>query len=237
MPETALHRRYVTRLNGVRTSTLARVIAADTSSTTAFVDRVVPLVLAAQEVTVASADAYLSTEAGMATGSSTEPWGLNPAALIGHRARRGEFLEDVYARNHRSAESTFVERMAREVNTDITLAERAGTYVHTDGDPRITGYRRVLSASKNCGLCVAAATQRYGKGDLRPIHHACKCTTQPTYGDAGGFRKPSRSQLSELYERAGGTGARQLSRIRADNADLPTVEIVESTLGPTLVAA
>lgn len=237
MPETALHRIYVSRLARVRTATLARVLAADTSSTAAFVARVVPLVLASQEVTVASADAYLSMEAGMATSTSTGPWGLNPAALIGHRARRGEFLEDVYARNHRSAESTFAERMAREVNTDITLAERAGTYVHTEGDTRIIGYRRVLSAGKNCALCVVAATQRYSKGDLRPIHHACKCTTQAIHGDAVGYRRPNRGQLNALYERAGGTDFESLRRIQVDQADLPDVAIVESVLGPTLVAA
>jgi hypothetical protein len=233
--ETALHRRYVQRLTRVRAGTLARVLAADTASTTAFVERVVPIVLASQEATVSQADAYLSAEAGIATRTSTEPWGLNPAALIGRRARRGDWLEDVYARNHRASESTFAERMAREVNTDVTLAERAANYVHTDGDPRITGYRRVLSAGKNCGLCVAAATQRYGKGDLRPIHRACGCTTQPIYGGAGGYRKPSKSQLNALYEKAGGTDFKSLRRIQVDQADLPDVAVVDTDLGPTLI--
>lgn len=234
MAETALHRRYTRRLATVRTSTIARVLAADTASTRAFVDRVVPVVLAAQAVAVAQADAYMSLEAGTATRTSTEPWRLNPAALIGRRARRGDYLEDVYARNHRAAESTFAERMAREVNTDITLAERAATYVHTEGDPRITGYRRVLSAGKNCALCVVAATQRYGKGDLRPIHRSCGCTTQPIYGASGGYARPSRSQLNTLYERAGGTDFKSLRRISVDEADLPVVEIVDTDLGPTL---
>jgi hypothetical protein len=219
----------------VRSGTLARVLAADTPSTAAFVDRVVPLVLASQEVTVAQADAYLSMEAGLATGTSTEPWGLEAAAIIGVRARRGDFLEDVYARNHRASEATFQERMTRLVNTDITLAERGATYVHTAGDERITGYRRVLSAGKNCALCVVAASQRYGKGDLRPIHQSCGCTTQAVYGDGTGYRRPSRAQLTQLYQQAGGTDAASLRRITAP--DLPAVEIVDSDLGPTLIAA
>jgi hypothetical protein len=233
--ETALHRRYARQLAQLRSGAMARVVAADTSNTTVFVDRVVPLVLAAQEVAVAVADAYLSTESGMATSTSTEPWGLNAAALIGVRARRGDWLEDVYARNHRATESTFAERMAREVNTDVTLAERGATFVHTEGDERIVGYRRVLSAGKNCGLCVVAASQRYSKGDLRPIHYSCGCTTQPIYGDAAGWTKPSRATLRSLYEQAGSTTSSSLRRITAP--DLPPVDIVEDTLGPTLVAA
>jgi hypothetical protein len=232
--ETELHRRYGRRLARVRTGTLARVLTADTRSTTAFVDAVVPVVLAAQETTVGEADAYLSMEAGLATRTSTEPWRLNPAPLIGVHARRGDFLEDVYARNHRAAEGSFRERMAREVNTDVTLAERGATFVHTAGDERIVGYRRVLSPGKNCGLCVVAATQRYSKGDLRPIHLSCGCTTQPIYGTAGSYRRPTRAQLTGLYERAGGTDFKSLRRMSVDEADLPDVVVVDSSLGPTL---
>lgn len=207
--------------------------AADTASTDEFVARTVPLVLAAQTTTVAQTDAYLSMEAGLATGTSTEPWGLNAAALIGVHARRGDFLEDVYARNHRATEGSFQERMAREVGTDVTLAERSATFVHTEGDTRITGYRRVASGAA-CALCAVAATQRYSRGDLRPIHHGCSCTTAPIYGSGTGWRKPNRATLNVLYERAGGTDYQSLRRITADDE---TVEVVDSVLGPTLVPA
>lgn len=237
MAETLLQRRYRARLQGIRTAALARVLAADTSSTRTFVDTVVPIVLAAQSVTVTEADAYLSAEAGMATGSSTRPWGLDPAQLIGVKARRGDFLEDVYGRNHRSDMSTFAERMAREVNTDITLADRVATYVHTEGDTRISGYRRVLSAGKkNCGLCVVASDRLYHKSDLRPIHAHCGCTTQAIYnGTAGGWTKPSPATIRDLYRRAGSTSGSSLSRIRVDG--YPEAKVIDSDLGPTLVAA
>lgn len=234
MAETALHRGYQQRLTRIRTGTLARVLAAPKTNTNVFVAAVVPIVLAAQESTVAQADAYLSLEAGTATRSSLQPWGLNPAMLIGVRARRGDFLEDVYARNLRTAESSFTERMTREVNTDITLAERGATFVHTAGDERITGHRRVLGAGKNCGLCVVASGQRYSKGDLRPIHRTCHCTTQPIYGD-GSFARPDRATLRALYEQAGSTSGSSLRRIAAPQADLPTVEIADTDLGPTLI--
>lgn len=233
MAESRLHRAYRSRLTRSRLRTVALVVAVDTDDTDEFVARVVPLVLAAQQATVAQADAYLSTEAGMATRTSTEPWGLDAAALIGVHARRGDFLEDVYARNHRVPEGSFAERMAREVNTDITLAERSAAFVHTEGDSRIRGYRRVTSGAA-CVLCAVAASQRYSKGDLRPIHHGCSCTTAPIYGDIPGWTKPSRTALRSLYERAGGSDAGALRRITADDE---TVEVIESVLGPTLVPA
>lgn len=237
MADTRLQRSHRTRLDRIRSRTLAAVVAADTSSTAGFVSAVVPIVLASQRATVAEADAYMSLEAGLATGTSTAPWGLTADALIGAAARRGDFLEDVYGRNHRARQSSFAERMAREVNTDITLANRAATFVHTEGDDRITGYRRTLGAGKNCGLCVAAATQRYRKADLAPIHSHCRCGSSPIYGPVESWQKPNKAQLNELYQRAGGTDYESLRRIQVADSDLPDVLVVESKLGPTLVAA
>lgn len=237
LADTRLQRSHRTRLGWLRTRTLAAVLAADTSSTDRFVSTVVPIVLASQRATVAETDAYMSMEAGLATGTSTAPWGLSADALIGARARRGDFLEDVYGRNHRAAQSSFAERMAREVDTDITLANRAATFVHTEGDERITGYRRTLSAGKNCGLCVAAATRRYRKADLQPIHSHCRCGTQPIYGPVENWQKPNKAQLNELYQRAGGSDYQSLRRIQVAESDLPDVLVVDATLGPTLVRA
>jgi hypothetical protein len=208
------------------------VVASDRASTDKFVATVVPLVLGAQRVAVTQTDAYMSAEAGLATGTSTEPWGLDASALIGAHARRGDFLEDVYGRNHRAAASTFVERMAREVNTDITLADRSASFVHTEGDSRITGYRRTLSAGKNCALCVSAASRTYHKGDLRPIHAHCACGTQSIYGPSAGWKKPTNDMLRSLYQRAGGNDYGSLLSVDLDGA-----AVVATNLGPTLVAA
>lgn len=207
------------------------------------------LVLAAQRQAVADVDAYMSLEAGLATGTSTEPFGLNPEPLIGAAARRGRALEDVYGANWVASAGTFASRITREVNTDITLADRAGTFVHTEGDDRIVGSRRVLGSGPNCGLCVAAATRAYFKRELRPIHQHCGCTTQPIYSlkDPSSWTKPTNDALNKLYARAGGTDARSLGRITVNDADLPPgvkpgvlhpAEIVDTPeLGPTLVAA
>lgn len=213
------------------------MIASDSADTDQFVATVVPLVLGAQRVAVTQTDAYMSAEAGLATGSSTEPWVLDASALIGVHARRGDFLEAVYGRNHKVDAGTFAERMAREVNTDITLADRAATFVHTEGDERITGYRRTLSAGKNCALCVAAATRIYHKADLQPIHSHCACGTQPIYGRVPEWTKPTNDLLRSLYARAGGNDYGSLRRLSVDLAELDGVDVVLTDLGPTLVAA
>lgn len=240
---TRLHLAYRSRLDRLRAVAVARALQADDPEAAA------QIVLAAQRQTVADADAYMSMEAGLATGTSTEPWGLNPDPLIGAAARRGRPLEDVYGANWVSAYGSFTGRITREVNTDITLADRGATFVHTEGDSRIVGTRRVLGSGPNCGLCVAAATRAYRKSDLRPIHQHCGCTTQPLYSlrDPASWVKPTNDALSKLYARAGGTDARRLGRITVDDADLPPgvkpgvlrpVEIIETPeLGPTLVQA
>lgn len=237
MAETALNRAYRRRLALIRERTTARVIAAQTADADAFVGDVVPLVLDAQRRVVREADVYLSTEAGLATGTSTEPWGLDADELIGAKARNGDALEAVYGRNLIAAQSSFTKRMAREVATDIMLADRSATYVHTAGDARIRAYRRVLSAGKNCGLCIVAATREYHKADLRPMHHDCKCGTQPVYAPAQGWNKPTNDMLTDLYAKAGGTDRNSLMRIRADTPNLPDVDIITTNLGPTLTRA
>jgi len=237
VPDTALQRAYKARLARIRNGTAARVVAADVAATDQFVAKVVPIVLAAQESTVRETDAYLSMEAGLATRTSTQPWGLDAGALIGVRARRGDYLEDVYGRNHRAEQGTFAGRMLREVNTDVTLAQRAASFVHTAGDTRITGYRRTLGSGKNCALCVAAATRTYHKGDLSPIHSHCGCGVSPQYGEVPAWTKPTNDLLRSLYKRAGGNDYGSLRRIVVEGSELANVDVVITDLGPTLIAA
>lgn len=242
MPEvTRLHRAYRQRLARLREAALVAVTRADEPADAAQV------VLAAQREVVALTDGYLSLEAGLSTGSDTEPWGIDPESLIGRSARRGVFLEEVYARNWAVPIGSFAGRMAREVRTDISLADRAATFVHTEGDSRIVGTRRVLGSGPNCALCVVAASQRYGKAELRPIHRGCGCSTAPVYGDAAGWKKPGKAALNDLYLRAGGTDFRSLRRLQVNEADLPPgvnpaelgpVGVVDAPeLGPSLVSS
>ena len=229
---TPLHEAWRDRFSRVRARTTALVVAAYTADVDEFIGTVVPVVLDAQRTIVSDTDAYLSLEAGLATGTSTDPWGVDPEMLIGAKAR-GVALEDVYARNLRATVGTFEGRMAREVATDMQLAARSTAWVHTAGDPRIVGYRRVLGPGKNCGLCVAASTRRYKRADLNPIHAHCGCSVQPEYRAAPA---PDVDQkfLDRLYARAGSTRTKDLSRIKLSDA----VTVVDTPeLGPTLTAA
>jgi hypothetical protein len=240
---TRLHLAYRDRLARLRRIAVARALQA------ADPEAAVPIVLDAQRQTVLTADAYYSLEAGLATGTDTQPWGIDPEPLIGRAARRGRALEDVYGANWVAQAGTFVSRITREVNTDVSLADRSAAFVHSEGDSRIVGTRRVLGTGPNCGLCVAAATRAYRSWELRPIHQHCGCTTQAIYSlkDPESWTKPTNDALNQLYARVGGTDARSLGRIVVDDTDLPPgvkpgvlhpVEIVDTPeLGPTLVAA
>lgn len=235
-----LHVAHQTELIRLRNIVLAQVLVSDGPSAA------VPIVLEGQRRAVSVTDAYLSLEAGLATGTSTEPWGIDPEPLIGRAARGGVWLEDVYGRNWQARQSTFQARMAREVATDLMLAQRSATWVHTAGDRRIRKTRRVITSAKACGLCIVAATQLYSREELRPLHRGCMCTTQPVYIDAAA-PKVDKAFLNDLYERAGGTSRHRLRRLHLDAAelpagvraeDLPAVAVTFTReLGPTLTPA
>lgn len=241
-----LHVAYRADLERRTRAATARVLAADPTDLDGWLADVVPIVLDAQRVAVSVTDAFLSLDAGVATSTSTAPWGLDPDPIIGAAARNGTPLEDVYARNLRAAAGTARQRLTREVATDITLARRRASHLHVVGDPRITGWRRV-TGPRACGLCVVAATRVYRTQELQPIHSHCSCTVQPVYGP-GDAPEVTSEFLEDLYERAGSTTYADLRTIRLDADEIPPgltadglperVAIrVTPELGPTLVAA
>lgn len=66
--------------------------------------------------------------------------------------------------------------------TDVELAVTHTVREKLATDDRIRYFRRVLTGAENCGLCVVAATQRYHKKDLLPIHPQCDCVVAPILG-------------------------------------------------------
>lgn len=64
-------------------------------------------------------------------------------------------------------------RLAQIAETDLQLAKTHAARTALAGDERVAGFRRVLTGSHSCGLCVLASTQRYHRGDLMPIHPGC----------------------------------------------------------------
>lgn len=43
-------------------------------------------------------------------------------------------------------------------------------------------WRRVTQGEYTCGLCLIAATNRYSRGDLNPMHPGCDCAVRPVFG-------------------------------------------------------
>lgn len=100
---------------------------------------------------------------------------------------RGVAAVDVYRRPAVTAYTSLAEgktltasiaagadRLASLVSMDLQMAKvrQAERSLSSAG---VTFYRRVLSGSENCALCVIASTQRYRVGDLLPIHPGCDC--------------------------------------------------------------
>lgn len=141
-------------------------------------------------------------------------------------------------------------KLSAITETDLQLAARVGEYEAMAGNSTIVGYRRVLGAPPNCGLCVVASTQRYRKDALKPIHSRCKCGTQPIYRDRefdpGRGRVSDQDTLDRVKQLVPESypDGRELKRVRFDGAAfpdvdrLPDVDIgINGELGPVLVNA
>lgn len=150
-----------------------------------FIAGTVSIVLAGQTVTVRTVDAYLSAAAGLATGTSTRPLGLDPAQLLGAKARNGTPLETVYRRPFFDAaradlDRTYIAgRLAQTAATDLQLAQRDAAQARMAADPRTPRWRRVLSGAEDCPLCTAAAGRTYRNINKLAIHPRCDCSVEP----------------------------------------------------------
>jgi hypothetical protein len=99
---------------------------------------------------------------------------------------------------------------------DSILSEtmRAQLEAAAKSDPSsVTGYRRVPHPELGsvCGLCLSVSTRIFHRGNLLPLHPACRCTVTPIVGmhggdgDVGGAINDA--DLQAIYDQAGGTTA------------------------------
>lgn len=159
-----------------------------------FVAAVVPIVTAGQVRVAALTDAYLATLAAAVFDTKLAPVGV-PAELVTDETIRGVPAADVYRRagvtvwtrlsqgvSLTDAVAVGGDRATAMAATDLQLAKtHASRYVLSATD-NVVGYRRVLESGNPCGLCIVAATQKYSREDLLPIHANCDCSVQPIYG-------------------------------------------------------
>lgn len=194
------------------------------------VDLTVDAVLNMQRMIVAGTDAYIASSAALATGTTSQPAGINPERLIGRNARQGRFVEDVYsgvqARMRQGGFDAGVALLRQQIATDGQLAHRNAIAATMATDRRTVGYKRQINpgGGQTCGLCIAASTQRYSRSDLLPLHPSCRCSVVPIFSDdpvpADG--PYDAAALQAVYDRTdGATDWKTLANTRFDFDALP----------------
>ncbi|MEV6836777.1 hypothetical protein AB0N17_20095 [Streptomyces sp. NPDC051133] len=160
------------------------------SDAAAFLERVLPTVLAAQQQMGQITDAYLSAMIADMMGAAAAPVGVQlPEAL------RGVPPDEVYRRPFVTAYTALSQgkpyaqalgeartRLLSITETDMQLARtHAAQQSMRRGGVRY--FRRALRGPKNCALCTIASTQRYKVEKLMPIHPGCNCKPEPLPGN------------------------------------------------------
>ncbi|MET9729240.1 hypothetical protein ABZZ79_00815 [Streptomyces sp. NPDC006458] len=197
----ALQAALTERYDSLSTSLRARVIqfvldAFDSLSgyrdadAAAFVEQVLPTVLAAQAQVGQVTDAYLSAMIADMLGTATPAAGVQlPEAL------RGVPPDEVYTRpfvttwTALSKGKAFTQAVAEGrtrllsiTETDLQLARtHAAQQSMERGGAKF--FRRRLTGTKSCALCTIASTQRYRVENLMPIHPGCDCKVEPLVGN------------------------------------------------------
>jgi hypothetical protein len=158
-----------------------------------FVAAVVPLITGAQRQAASLMDAYLSAILSDMHDVPIRPAGAIPDVArlrggVGPSEVYGRPFNDVWselARGRDLSQAVAAGRLRTEqiTTTDLQLAKTHAAQAVLETDDRVVGYRRVLTGSESCGLCVIASTQRYHRGELMPIHPGCDCGVAPIVGD------------------------------------------------------
>lgn len=182
---------------------------------------VVPIIRAGQQTEVVSSLELVDRVSRVTTGL---PAPVVDLASIRGRAD-GVSLEDVYTRPfHRvwtdlsegrpysDAKAAVGDRLGRAIEADLQLASRNAVAAAIEADPRVVGYRRVLSARPHhCGLCEVASTNHYKREDLLPIHPGCGCSVEPVYESTPEASDFLDAEVSRAYQEAVDAGVLKVS--------------------------
>lgn len=119
-------------------------------------------------------------------------------------------------------------RLSALVEADVQLAKTVQSRSSlVQGGHR--KYRRILSGSENCAICLIASSNLYSTRDLMPIHDHCDCSIEPA-----DRVEPVSFDPSMLAGRT--TVVESLGDVATDYMDLIAVR-EHSELGPQLVWA
>jgi hypothetical protein len=144
---------------------------------------VVP-VIQAQQSKMARLTAAFHSEVGKQRGDDVpmvlldrvqvmEPRGISSSELY-QRPAVSLYTELSAGGGFASAVSKSENRLRQIVSTDMQLVKtkQSDRSLSAGG---FTYYRRTLTGTEDCALCVIASTQRYRVGNLLPIHPGCNC--------------------------------------------------------------
>jgi len=177
------------------------------------VDALAPVSLGAQQRIAALTDAYMTA---MATAAGLPvPVSGTPAARVTGEALRGVPPREVYRRAGVTVWSKLAEgqrltnavaagklRLIDMIATDLQLTKTKTAHAYMARDNTIRGYRRTLTGSENCRMCVIASTQRYRKAELMPIHPGCDCGVSPIRGSVDPGQVIDPGLLDRMKEQA-----------------------------------
>ena len=218
--QTALSDRYDALSAGLRGRLISFVLSAFDSlgeyrdaDAAAFIERVLPIVLATQQQMGMLTDAYLSSMIADMLGGAAAPAGVALSEEL-----RGVPPDEVYRRpfvqtwSALAAGKPFADAVAQGrtrllsiTETDLQLARtHAARESMEHGGAKF--FRRRLGSGKNCALCTIASTQRYRVENLMPIHPGCHCKPEPLPGD----RDPGQVIDEDLLKEAHDAIARDL---------------------------
>lgn len=153
-----------------------------------WLDRVVPIVLAAQRQSAALTDAYVARLLGR------QPLGVSSDAVTG-AAVRGVPPQDVYRRpfvtvwtalaagtEWQQAVNAGLARATSTAEMDVQMASFKTYQAVQDADPRIRGYQRVADGGA-CAFCRTINGAFVKSADAAPLHNRCGCGLEPVLHD------------------------------------------------------
>lgn len=207
---------------------------------TRLLNDILPVITAAERQMVETTNAYLASVASTAAGTSFRPPTIRYQDLTG-AALRGVDPAEVFRRpqmvmNYRLSKgaslSDAIDAGANRLRslgaTNLQLAKTKT--VAAQGTAPF--YRRVLTGSENCALCVIASTQRYRRGKLAPIHPGCDCGIEEIIdAQAPHVIQPALLEQThrEIDSRLGGSdrSAQDLGRGKTDSRGRPLSDFTD----------
>jgi len=180
-----------------------------------FIERVLPVVLAAQQTMGQITDAYLAAMVADMIGGAAAPVGVqldealrgvDPAEVY-HRPFVTMYSALASGQDYAAALGQGRQRLLSITETDLQLARTHAARQSMRGSGA-RFFRRRLTGSKNCALCVIASTQRYRVENLMPIHPGCHCKPEPLPGNRDPGQIIDEDLLREAHDAvAAGTGS------------------------------